>query len=111
MKKLVATLALAALAAPAATPAATVAAVPVRVVMSEPGCHTFVVSGSRKTTIVRAAPVTIVNHDSAALVYRGPGFRARQAVGAKLTLRGKGTYKIRMVGQKMMDYTLTAVVR
>jgi hypothetical protein len=99
------------LAAPAA------AAPPTLIVaMKDPGCHWFYTGGGpnhRKytKTIVRTGPVTLVNLDEAALIIKGPGGTKKQAVGAKLTLKAKGVYRITMVKQAPDDNHLKLTIK
>jgi hypothetical protein len=100
------TLAALALAAPAAASRA-----PLVVAMKDPGCHWFSVGGKYTKSAVRSGPVTLLNHDEAALKIKGPGGTKIDRVGARLTLRAKGTYRITMVGQAPDDNTLTLKVK
>ena len=103
------------LAAPAAaSPAAS--ATQLIVAMKDPGCHWFYNGGgpnSRKysKTAVRTGPVTLLNLDEAALIIKGPGGTKKDAVGAKLTLRTKGVYKITMVKQAPDDNHLKLTIK
>jgi hypothetical protein len=99
-----------ALAAPAAASKA-----PLIIAMRDPGCHWFYVGGGpnhRQYTksVTRVGPVTLLNLDEAALIVKGPGGTKIQKVGAKLTLRAKGTYHITMVKQAPDDNHLTLKV-
>lgn len=81
---------------------------PLIVAMKDPGCHWFYVGGGpnhRKyaKTLTRSGPVTLLNLDEAALIIKGPGGTKKQAIGAMLTLRAKGTYHITMVKQAPDD--------
>jgi hypothetical protein len=105
MRKLILTgIAALMLAAPAGAAPATLI-----VAMKDPGCHWFYTGGGpghRKyvKTVVRTGPVTLVNLDEAALIIKGPdGTKKQAAVGAKLTLRAKGVYRITMVKQAPDD--------
>ena len=49
--------------------------------------------------------MTLVNYDEAALEIKGPGGTKIEKVGAKLTLRARGLYRITMVGQAPDDNT------
>jgi hypothetical protein len=49
--------------------------------------------------ITRHGPVTLLNHQPAALRVRSPGGTKVVAIGTRLTLRAKGTYRITLVGQ------------
>lgn len=98
---------------PAAASAAPAAAgkAPLIVAMRDPGCHWFYLGGGpnqRKyaKSVTRTGPVTLLNLDEAALIIKGPGGTKREAVGAKLTLKAKGTYRITMVKQEPDDNTL-----
>jgi hypothetical protein len=55
--------------------------------------------------------VTLLNNDEAALRIKGPGGTKLERVGAKLTLRAKGTYRITMVRQAPDDNHLTLRVK
>ena len=97
----------------AATSAAPSAAskAPLIVAMRDPGCHWFYVGGgpnNRKyaKSVARRGPVTLLNLDEAALIIKGPGGTKHERVGAKLTLKAKGTYRITMVKQAPDDNTL-----
>jgi hypothetical protein len=84
---------------------------PLIIAMHDPGCHSFYVGGGpndRKyfRSVTRRGPVTLLNLDEAALIIKGPGGTKKEAVGAKLTLRAKGTYHITMVKQAPDDYHL-----
>jgi hypothetical protein len=101
------------LAAPAP---ASAAATKLIVAMRDPGCHWFYVGGGpshRKfaKTVVRRGPVALINLDEAALKIKGPGGTRTERVGAKLTLRAKGVYRITMVGQAPDDNHLTLTVK
>jgi hypothetical protein len=98
--------------------AAPAAAAPAKLViaMKDPGCHWFYLGGGpnhRKyvKTVVRSGPVTLVNLDEAALKIKGPGGARIQHVGAKLTLKAKGVYKITMVGQAPDDNHLKLTIK
>jgi hypothetical protein len=54
--------------------------------------------------------VTLLNLDEAALIIKGPGGTKTERVGAKLTLRAKGIYRITMVRQAPDDNHLTLKV-
>jgi hypothetical protein len=86
------------------------------VAMKDPGCHWFYTGGGpnhRKyvKTVVKSGPVTLVNLDEAALIVRGPSGTKKLAVGAKLTLKAKGVYKITMVKQAPDDNHLRLTIR
>src|SRR5262249_56841989 len=112
MNKLVLTgLAALVLAAPAAAAPSSLV-----VAMRDPGCHWFYLGGGpnqRKytKTVVRSGPVRLVNLDEAALKIKGPGGTKIDRVGAKLTLRAKGLYKITMVGQAPDDNHLKLTIK
>jgi hypothetical protein len=99
------------LAAPAGAAPATLI-----VAMKDPGCHWFYTGGgpnNRKyvKTIVRTGPVTLLNLDEAALIIKGPGGTKKEPVGAKLTLKGKGVYRITMVKQAPDDNHLKLTIK
>ena len=76
--------------------------------MHDPGCHWFYLGGGpnhRKyaKAVARRGPVTLLNLDEAALKVSGPAGTKIDKVAAKLTLTGKGTYHITMVGQAPDD--------
>jgi hypothetical protein len=95
-----------ALAAPAAAGRA-----PLVVAMHDPGCHWFHVGGKYVKSVTRHGPVTLLNQDEAALRVKGPGGTKLERVGAKLTLRARGTYRITMVRQAPDDNHLTLTVK
>ena len=95
-----------ALAAPAAAGKA-----PLVVAMHDPGCHWFLVGGKYVKSVTQTGPVTLLNQDEAALVIKGPGGTRHQRVGARLTLKTKGTYKITMVKQAPDDNHLKLTIR
>lgn len=105
-KFLVFAIATLALAAPAAAGKA-----PLVVAMHEPGCHSFLVGGKYVKSVTRTGPVTLLNQDEAALVIKGPGGTRHQRVGAKLTLKAPGTYRITMVKQAPDDNHLKLTIR
>lgn len=83
----------------------------VTVVMHDPGCHSFSVSGAFKTKLTVRGSAKVLNVDEAALkVVRVNGVARRVAVGKTLIL-GKGSYTITMVGQASDDNHLKLVVR
>jgi hypothetical protein len=99
-----------ALAAPVAASKA-----PLIIAMKDPGCHWFYVGGGPNhrqytTSVTRVGPVTLLNLDEAALIVKGPGGTKIEKVGAKLTLKAKGTYHITMVKQAPDDNHLTLKV-
>jgi hypothetical protein len=86
------------------------------VAMRDPGCHWFYVGGGpnhRKfvKTVTRTGPVRLVNLDEAALIIKGPGGTRHEKVGATLTLRAKGIYKITMVKQAPDDNHLKLTIK
>jgi nitrous oxidase accessory protein NosD len=94
------------LAAPAAAGPATLV-----VAMKDPGCHWFLVGGKYKKSVVRQGAVQLRNFDEAALKIKGPGGTRIEKVGAKLTLRAKGLYRITMVHQKADDNHLKLTIK
>jgi hypothetical protein len=95
-----------ALAAPAVASRA-----PLVVAMHDPGCHWFQVGGKYVKSVTRHGPVTLLNQDETALRIKGPGGTKLERVGAKLTLRARGTYRITMVHQAPDDNHLTLTVK
>jgi len=86
------------------------------VAMRDPGCHWFYTGGGpshRKyaKTVVRTGPVRLVNLDEATLIVKGPGGTRHDKVGATLTLRAKGVYKITMVKQAPDDNHLKLTIK
>ncbi len=86
------------------------------VAMKDPGCHWFYNGGGPDTrtyskTAVRTGPVTLLNLDEAALIIKGPGGKKIDRVGAKLTLKAKGVYRITMVKQAPDDNTLKLTIK
>ena len=86
------------------------------VAMHDPGCHWFYVAGGpnhRKyaKTVTRSGPVKLVNLDEAALIIKGPGGTKHEKVGASLTLKGTGIYKITMVKQAPDDNHLKLTIK
>jgi hypothetical protein len=81
------------------------------VVMKDPGCHWFQVGGKYKTSVVRHGAVQLSNLDEAALKIKGPGGTRTEKVGAKLTLRAKGVYRITMVHQAADDNHLKLTIK
>ncbi len=86
------------------------------VAMRDPGCHWFYSGGGpnhRKytKTAVRHGAVTLLNLDEAALKIKGPGGTKTDAVGAKLTLKTKGVYRITMVKQAADDNHLRLTIK
>jgi hypothetical protein len=86
------------------------------VAMRDPGCHWFYVGGGPNNrhylkSVTRKGPVALLNLDEAALKVKGPGGTKSDRVGAKLTLRAKGVYKITMVKQMPDDNTLKLTIK
>ena len=107
MRKLIITgIAALALASPAAA-----AKAPLVVAMKDPGCHWFLIGGKYTKSVVRHGPVTLVNHDEAALKVKGPSGTKIDRVLGTITLRAQGTYHITMVGQAPDDNHLTLSIR
>jgi hypothetical protein len=84
--------------------------------MHDPGCHWFYVGGGpnhRKyvKSVIRTGPVALVNLDEAALIIKGPGGTKHEKVGATLTLKAKGLYKITMVKQAPDDNHLKLTIK
>jgi hypothetical protein len=63
--------------------------------------------GVPSKVITRHGPVTLLNHQSAALRVRGPGGTKIVAIGTRLTLRAEGTYRITLVRQTRGTSPLT----
>jgi hypothetical protein len=100
----------------AARPASAAKASTLIVAMRDPGCHWFYLSGGpnhRKytKTVARKGPVKLLNLDEAALIIKGPGGTRHDKVGAKLTLKAKGVYKITMVKQAPDDNHLKLTIK
>src|SRR5262245_10465378 len=98
-----------------ATPAAA-APTQLIVAMHDPGCHSFYLGGGPNhrayvKTAVRRGPVLLLNLDEAALKIKGAGGTKIERVGAKLTLRVKGVYRITMVGQAPDDNHLKLTIK
>jgi hypothetical protein len=86
------------------------------VAMHDPGCHWFYNGGGPNNrtytkTAVRTGPVTLLNLDEAALIVKGPGGAKIDKVGAKLTLKAKGLYRITMVKQAPDDNHLKLTIK
>jgi hypothetical protein len=99
----------------AARPASAAKASTLIVAMRDPGCHWFYLSGGpnhRKytKTVARKGPVKLLNLDEAALIIKGPGGTRHDKVGAKLTLKAKGIYRITMVKQAPDDNHLKLTI-
>jgi hypothetical protein len=97
--------------------AAPAAAAPTKVVvaMHDPGCHWFYKAGGPDhrqyvKTLARSGPVTLVNLDERALIIKGPGGTKTEPVGASLTLKAKGVYRITMVKQAPDDNHLKLTI-
>jgi hypothetical protein len=100
----------------AAGPATAAKASQLIVAMKDPGCHWFYNGGGpnhRKyaKTAVRTGPVKLLNLDEAALIVKGPGGTSHDKVGAALTLKTKGVYKITMVKQAPDDNHLKLTIK
>ena len=100
-----------ALAAPAAPSKA-----PLVIAMHDPGCHWFYTGGGpshRKytKTVTRSGPVKLVNLDEDTLIIKGPGGTKHDKVGAAVTLKAKGVYKITMVKQAPDDNHLKLTIK
>jgi hypothetical protein len=100
----------------AARPTTAAAATKLIVAMRDPGCHWFYVGGGpshRKyvKTVARRGPVRLVNLDEATLIVKGPGGTRHDKVGAALTLKAKGVYKITMVKQAPDDNHLKLTIK
>jgi hypothetical protein len=98
--------------------AAPASAAPTRVIvaMHDPGCHWFYLGGgpdhrTYSKTLIRQGPVTLVNLDEASLKIAGPGGTKIERVGAKLTLKAKGVYRITMVAQAPDDNHLKLTIK
>ena len=104
-------------AAPAgAAPSAAAGPTKLTVVMRDPGCHWFYLGGGPDhrrygKTVTRTGPVTLVNLDEAALKIKGPGGTRTERVGARLTLKAKGIYRIWMVKQEPDDNILKLTIK
>jgi len=86
------------------------------VAMRDPGCHWFYTGGGpshRKytKTVARQGPVKLINLDEATLIVKGPGGTKHDKVGATLTLKAKGLYKITMVKQAPDDNHLKLTIK
>jgi hypothetical protein len=100
----------------AARPASAAKATTLIVAMRDPGCHWFYLGGGpshRKytKTVAHKGPVQLLNLDEAALIVKGPGGTKHDKVGAKLTLKAKGVYKITMVKQAADDNHLKLTIK
>jgi hypothetical protein len=86
------------------------------VAMHDPGCHWFYTGGGPNhrqysKTVSRTGPVKLVNLDEATLIVKGPGGTKHDKVGASLTLKAKGVYKITMVKQAPDDNHLKLTIK
>jgi hypothetical protein len=79
--------------------------------MRDPGCHWFQVGGKYSKSVVRHGAVTLVNHDEAPLVVKGPGGTKIDRVLGKLRLQAKGTYRITMQHQAADDNHLVLKIK
>jgi hypothetical protein len=100
----------------AARPASTAKATKLVVAMHDPGCHWFYSGGgpNHRTytkAIARTGPVRLVNLDENTLIIKGPGGTKHDKVGATLTLKAKGLYKITMVKQAPDDNHLKLTIK
>ena len=100
----------------AAGPSSAAKASKLIVAMHDPGCHSFYTGGGpshRKyaKTVARPGPVKLVNLDEAELIIKGPGGTKHEKVGATLTLKAKGVYKITMVKQAPDDNHLKLTIK
>jgi hypothetical protein len=113
MKKILLTLAVAALAAPAvgwgAGSAGAKKVVPI--VMRDPGCHWFSNRGKFTKRLVVHEATAFLNQDEAALVFKGNGATRHVAVGKTITVSKRGTYTITMVKQAPDDNHLKLIVK
>lgn len=100
----------------AARPAAAAKTTKLVVAMHDPGCHWFYTGGGPNhrqysKTVSRTGPVKLVNLDEATLIVKGPGGTKHDKVGASLTLKAKGVYKITMVKQAPDDNHLKLTIK
>ena len=100
----------------AAGPATTAKASKLIVAMRDPVFHLFYTGGGpshRKytKTVARQGPVKLLNLDEATLIVKGPGGTKHDKVGATLTLKAKGLYKITMVKQAPDDNHLKLTIK
>jgi hypothetical protein len=100
----------------AARPATAAKASKLIVAMHDPGCHWFYNGGgpnNRKysKTVARTGPVNLVNLDEDTLIVKGPGGTKHDKVGATVTLKVKGVYKITMVKQAPDDNHLKLTIK
>jgi hypothetical protein len=80
-----------------------------KVVMHDPGCHSFLLGGRFKTAATLTGPVKVANLDEATLIVTGHGATTKIPVG-KTTLVSRGHYVITMVGQAPDDNHLKLTV-
>ena len=83
----------------------------VMVMMHEPGCHSFFVNGKYVKKLTVRGPAKVFNYDEDTVIVRGNGVRMRDRVGKYVVIRTPGVYKITMVNQEPMDYTLRLTVK
>ena len=100
----------------AAGPSSAAKATKLTVAMRDPGCHWFYLGGGsdhRKytKTVVRHGSVKLLNLDEATLIVKVPGGTKHDKVGATLTLKAKGIYKITMVKQAPDDNHLKLTIK
>ena len=100
----------------AARPATATNASKLIVAMRDPGCHWFYTGGGpshRKytKTVTRSGPVKLLNLDEDTLIVKGPGGTKHDKVGATLTLKARGVYKITMVKQAPDDNHLKLTIK
>jgi hypothetical protein len=100
----------------AAGPTGATGATKLIIAMKDPGCHWFYVAGGpnhRKyaTTVTRTGPVALLNLDEAAMIIKGPGGTKHDKVGATMTLKAKGVYRITMVKQAPDDNHLKLTIK
>jgi hypothetical protein len=81
-----------------------------QIVMHDPGCHWFKLSGKLTTKAAITGRVRLVNFDEAALKVASRHGMQRIAVGKSLIV-GRGNYVIMMVGQAPDDNYLRLTVR
>jgi hypothetical protein len=113
MKKLTLFLAVAGLLAFGATQAfAHTSAAPktVKVVMHDPGCHSFMSGGKFTKSLTVAGPVKLANYDENSLIVKGSSGTVIVKVGKSAPL-AKGVYGITMVHQAADDNHLKLTVK
>jgi len=111
----IAVLAFAALAVATSAASGAATKAPLIIAMRDPGCHWFYTGGGPSDrhytkSVARSGPVTLLNLDEAALIVKGPAGTKIEQVGAKLTLKAKGIYRITMVKQAADDNHLILTV-